>query len=269
MATLQASTGSPEVLFDVPSTSSPELSFSTPHATSSDLHEDSKMSTHTIEEAEGAAQNVLHGDIHEGDADKTSSKELEGLRSVNLTPTSPSSEATHIKADAIPATDERRTSSPPIVLKSAPGTPSAEETRLDDLVVNTSATPSADTNTTEVSLVAEEDLDDPRALVISSLRAQISDLFSQVNLLNSKLVQSYDRVSTLEETLDENTEQLQTLEGERMNLEREKSVLELERAKQEQMLKDGRLVERSAVATELSRYVHPFGIYAPLLIIFL
>jgi hypothetical protein len=45
------------------------------------------------------------------------------------------------------------------------------------------------------------------------------------------------------------------LEEERKNLEREKSVLELERAKQELMLKDGRLVERSVVAAELSRYV--------------
>jgi septal ring factor EnvC (AmiA/AmiB activator) len=91
--------------------------------------------------------------------------------------------------------------------------------------------------------------------VIPSLRTQISDLFSQVNLLNSKLVQSHDRVSNLEETLDDNTERLRALEGERMNLEREKSVLELERAKQEQMVKDGRLVERSAVAAELNRYV--------------
>ncbi|KIM20301.1 hypothetical protein M408DRAFT_37946, partial [Serendipita vermifera MAFF 305830] len=93
---------------------------------------------------------------------------------------------------------------------------------------------------------------DPRELVISSLRTQISDLFSQVNLLNSKLVQSYDRVSTLEETLDDNTERLRAIEGERMNLEREKSVLEMERAKQEQMVKDGRLVERSAMESELS-----------------
>jgi hypothetical protein len=78
----------------------------------------------------------------------------------------------------------------------------------------------------------------------------------------SKLVQSHDRVSTLEETLDDNTERLRALEGETMNLEREKSVLELERAKQEQMLKDGRLVERSAVAAELGRYARPFFLHS-------
>jgi Rab guanine nucleotide exchange factor SEC2 len=57
-------------------------------------------------------------------------------------------------------------------------------------------------------------LDEPRALVISSLRTQISDLFSQVNLLNSKPIQSYNGVSTLEETPVDNTERLRALEGE-------------------------------------------------------
>ncbi|KIM23410.1 hypothetical protein M408DRAFT_77550, partial [Serendipita vermifera MAFF 305830] len=68
-----------------------------------------------------------------------------------------------------------------------------------------------------------------RELVVSSLCTQIFDLFSQVNLLNSKLIQSYNCVPTLEET-----------------------VLGMGQAKQEQMVKDGRLVERSAVAAELT-----------------
>jgi hypothetical protein len=263
MTTRQAPAGSPDVLFDDTSISSPELSFSTPHATSNDLHEDSKTSTHGIDEGERVVQDGVNGNILGENADKPLSNEVDGLQSVNLTPTSPSSHATYTNADALPETDEmeeRRRSSPPIVLKSAPGTPTAVPTRLDDLPDNSSphdSTPVPDPNSRLQSEGAEEDLDDPRALVISSLRTQISDLFSQVNLLNSKLVQSYDRVSTLEETLDDNTERLRALEGERMNLEREKSVLEMERAKQEEMVKDGRLVERSAVAAELSRYVHP------------
>jgi hypothetical protein len=64
-------------------------------------------------------------------------------------------------------------------------------------------------------------------------------------MLNSKLVQSYDRVSNLEETLDENTEKLQALDGERMNLGREKSVLELEKERHEEMLRTGKIVEIS------------------------
>ncbi|KDQ58557.1 hypothetical protein JAAARDRAFT_100208, partial [Jaapia argillacea MUCL 33604] len=40
-----------------------------------------------------------------------------------------------------------------------------------------------------------------QAMVIDSLRAQVQDLFSQVSQLNNKLVQSYDRVSDLEDDL--------------------------------------------------------------------
>jgi len=271
MATRQAPASPPNVLFDLPSTSSPELSFSTPHATSTNLHEDSKLSTHGIDKGESAVQNDITEDILGENADKPLSNELEGLQSVNLTPTSPSSHATYTNADAEPETDEmeeRRRSSPPIVLKSTPGTPTAEPTG-NELLENPSPqdlTPVPDLNARLPSNNnTEVDVDDPRTLVISSLRTQISDLFSQVNLLNSKLVQSYDRVSTLEETLDDNTERLRALEGERMNLEREKSVLEMEKAKQEQMVKDGRLVERSAVAAELNRYVPIIALYRSLL----
>ncbi|KAH7878565.1 uncharacterized protein C8R40DRAFT_1037897 [Lentinula edodes] len=44
-------------------------------------------------------------------------------------------------------------------------------------------------------------IDDPQTELISTLRGQIQDLFTQVTQLNSKLVQSYDRVSDLEDDL--------------------------------------------------------------------
>jgi len=262
---------SPEILFDLPSTSSSDLSFSTPHTTATDLHQASKASTAGAGNVEGGLPSGLNGDSHEESADMSSSQELGGFQTVHLTPTSPSSETTHTKANNASVTSEareERTPSPPIVLKSAPSTPPAGQAGLNDLVENNTLEPSAaaletnanaslsDPNRSTHDLTpTDDDLEDPRTLVIASLRTQISDLFSQVNLLNSKLVQSYDRVSTLEETLDENTERLRALEGERMNLEREKNVLELEHAKHDQMLRDGRLVESSAVAAELSRCV--------------
>ncbi|KAG8817425.1 hypothetical protein FRC17_011238 [Serendipita sp. 399] len=149
--------------------------------------------------------------------------ELDGMRTVALTP-----------VDEKPPTVEP--ASPPLVLKSIPTTP------ID---------PTPDTRT--IQATHSDDEDDPRALVIASLRTQISDLFSQVSLLNTKLVQSYDRVSELEETLDENHEKFRALDGERMNLEREKEVLEREKEKHDEMLRDGRLVERKAVAEEMTR----------------
>lgn len=243
MTSREATTASPEILFDIPPSSSPELSFSTPRAEPVDVHEDSKISGQDVDASKKVTEHESNGDLAVEYADKPSSNELEGLRTVNLTPTSNTSDG---KQDAESDPNAKRTSSPPIVLKSAPGTPTAEQVALNESVKQ------LDGDSHEQKAPAE-DLDDPRELVISSLRTQISDLFSQVNLLNSKLVQSYDRVSTLEETLDDNTERLRAIEGERMNLEREKSVLEMERAKQEQMVKDGRLVERSAVAAELTR----------------
>lgn len=223
----EASASSPDILFDVPSTSSPELSFSTPHA--EPLHLDS-----------------IDLENRNSPTPEDQSKELEGLRTVNITPTG--------EEDRKNAT-ETRTASPPLVLKSVPTTPIVRGFPSDE---DESTSPSKTTiNGLNQSYQERvEDEDDPRELVISSLRTQISDLFSQVSLLNSKLVQSYDRVSQLEETLDENTEKMSALEGERMNLEREKSVLEVEREKHGELVRTGKLVERSAVAAELNRFVH-------------
>ena len=88
--------------------------------------------------------------------------------------------------------------------------------------------------------------DDPQALVIASLRTQISDLFSQVSQLNSKLVKSYDRVSDLEDDLHVTNANL-----------RQSSVkisqLELERAQHVAALNTGLLVEKEQVTAELTR----------------
>ena len=217
---------SPDILFDVPSTSSPDISFSNIHA------ETAKVDTITTEKGNN-------------DSPEDQSKELEGLRTVNITPTAEEADR-NIR--------DTHTSSPPLVFKSVPTTPVASAFPANE---GESISQSHDgTNGVDHSIQQHlEDEDDPRELVITSLRTQISDLFSQVAMLNSKLVQSYDRVSNLEETLDENTEKLHALDGERMNLEREKSVLELEKERHEEMLRTGKIVERSAIAAELSRFV--------------
>ncbi|KAG8831725.1 hypothetical protein FRC18_006103 [Serendipita sp. 400] len=188
------------------------------------------------------------GDLNEEEEKllRQHSAELEGMRTVALTPVE---EHAPIPEPA----------SPPLVLKSVPTTPIVPTHRTS--MEQPFHVSDADTQISLLSLADpkkmqtdhSDDEDDPRALVIASLRTQISDLFSQVSLLNTKLVQSYDRVSQLEETLDENNEKLRALDGERINLEREKDVLERERIKHEEMLRDGQLVERKAVAEEMSR----------------
>lgn len=87
---------------------------------------------------------------------------------------------------------------------------------------------------------------DAQAMVITSLRSQIQDLFSQVTQLNGKLVQSYDRVSDLEDDLHVASSNV-----------RQSSVkiseLELERTQHLAALNTGLLVERSHVTAELTR----------------
>ncbi|KAJ3880491.1 proline-rich protein [Lentinula edodes] len=89
-------------------------------------------------------------------------------------------------------------------------------------------------------------IDDPQTELISTLRGQIQDLFTQVTQLNSKLVQSYDRVSDLEDDLHVNQSNLRqsTLKI---------SQLELERTQHLSALNTGTLVERSNVVEELTR----------------
>ncbi|KAJ7634542.1 proline-rich protein [Roridomyces roridus] len=87
---------------------------------------------------------------------------------------------------------------------------------------------------------------DAQEMVISSLRAQIQDLFSQVTQLNGKLVKSYDRVSDLEDDVHVASQQARqsTLKI---------SQLELERTQHLSALNTGLLVEKSHVTAELTR----------------
>jgi Rab guanine nucleotide exchange factor SEC2 len=87
---------------------------------------------------------------------------------------------------------------------------------------------------------------DPQALVIESLRSQVQDLFSQVTQLNNKLVQSYDRVSMLEDDLHIASSNIRSSS---LKI----SQLELERSQHLSALNTGLLVEKSQVTAELTR----------------
>lgn len=87
---------------------------------------------------------------------------------------------------------------------------------------------------------------DAQATVITSLRSQIQDLFSQVTQLNSKLVQSYDRVADLEDNFHVASS---TIRHSSITI----SQLELERTQHLAALNTGLLVEKSHVTAELTR----------------
>ncbi|TFK38058.1 hypothetical protein BDQ12DRAFT_683895 [Crucibulum laeve] len=87
---------------------------------------------------------------------------------------------------------------------------------------------------------------DAQEQVIRSLREQVQDLFSQVSQLNNKLVQSYDRVSDLEDDLHVASSNVRASSV-------KISQLELERAQHLSALNTGLLVEKSHVTSELSR----------------
>jgi Rab guanine nucleotide exchange factor SEC2 len=119
--------------------------------------------------------------------------------------------------------------------------------------------PSADTQTSPHTVlvnghdVAHEsghehdpDSQDAQTQLISSLRSQITDLFSQVTQLNSKLVTSYDRVSDLEDELHMRSSNLR-------QSSLKISQLELERTQHLSALNTGLLVEREQVKEELNR----------------
>ncbi|KAG5646746.1 hypothetical protein DXG03_002428 [Asterophora parasitica] len=87
---------------------------------------------------------------------------------------------------------------------------------------------------------------DAQDMVIASLRSQIQDLFSQVTQLNTKLVNSYDRVSDLEDDLHVASA---TVRSSTLKI----SQLELERTQHLSALNTGLLVEKSHVTSELNR----------------
>ncbi|KIM70566.1 hypothetical protein SCLCIDRAFT_78779, partial [Scleroderma citrinum Foug A] len=92
----------------------------------------------------------------------------------------------------------------------------------------------------------DEDVSDAQAQIIGSLRSQVTDLFTQVTQLNSKLVASYDRVSDLEDQIHESSASLR-------NATITISSLELERSEHLAALNTGLLVEKAHVTTELNR----------------
>ena len=92
----------------------------------------------------------------------------------------------------------------------------------------------------------DADKDDAQAQVISSLRAQITDLITQVSQLNSKLVKSYDRVSDLEDEVHVAAQNARTTSLKISNLE-------IERAQHLAALNTGLYVEKAHVTAELTR----------------
>ena len=118
--------------------------------------------------------------------------------------------------------------SPPIVLKSSHTTPNS--------VTNGHSTYST------------EDDDDEAASksLISSLRTQLTDLHSQPEMLNSKHISSYSRISSLEDDLDLSNSNLDTTQACLKSLEQQ-------RQRHIEALQSGVLVERATIAIELSR----------------
>ncbi|KAL5499051.1 hypothetical protein ACEPAH_1569 [Sanghuangporus vaninii] len=100
--------------------------------------------------------------------------------------------------------------------------------------------------TSEPPRERDADKDDAQAQVISSLRAQITDLITQVSQLNSKLVKSYDRVSDLEDELHIASQNVRTSSLKISNLE-------IERAQHLAALNTGLYVEKAHVTAELTR----------------
>ncbi|KAI6019898.1 hypothetical protein F5J12DRAFT_716586 [Pisolithus orientalis] len=114
-----------------------------------------------------------------------------------------------------------------------------------DQVADEIARDDATSDTTD-ALERDEDASEAQAQIIASLRSQVTDLFTQVTQLNSKLVASYDRVSDLEDQLHEASSSLR-------NSSITISSLELERAEHLAALNTGLLVEKAHVTAELNR----------------
>ncbi|KAG8910627.1 hypothetical protein FRC01_006225 [Tulasnella sp. 417] len=104
--------------------------------------------------------------------------------------------------------------------------------------------PRAASPSSRYSALADEE--NPYTQIIESLRAQNNELFGQVTQLNSKLVQSYDRVSDLEDA-DHLTQ------AALRNANLRVAQLEMERMEHLSALDTGLLVERAHVTQELSR----------------
>ncbi|KAG9078599.1 hypothetical protein FRC06_008285, partial [Ceratobasidium sp. 370] len=114
------------------------------------------------------------------------------------------------------------------------------------LASSASSTHSTKPNGQSPATPQPETEDDPRTQLIETLRTQLTDVHTQLSQLNSKLVQSYDRVSHLEDSLEVANNTLSTSKA-------RVSELEAQQAAHEAALETGVLVEREHVAHELSR----------------
>ncbi|KAF9059147.1 hypothetical protein BDP27DRAFT_1342016 [Rhodocollybia butyracea] len=103
-----------------------------------------------------------------------------------------------------------------------------------------------DTTWTPAAKPHDDSDPDAQILLISTLRTQITDLYTQVTQLNSKLVSSYDRVSDLEDTQHALKSQLSSSTG-------RISHLESERKEHLALLNTGALVQKDDVKDELQR----------------
>ncbi|TIB77075.1 hypothetical protein E3Q22_03220 [Wallemia mellicola] len=89
---------------------------------------------------------------------------------------------------------------------------------------------------------------EPHALVIASLRAQIDELNSQLNSLNTKLVRNFEKSDNLEYEMDSTKQEMSRLHNYIKQLEKEKASIK-------ESLDNGTLVERENVMQELTRMV--------------
>lgn len=127
------------------------------------------------------------------------------------------------------AASQAMPNSPPIILKSLPTTPNP--------VAN---------GHSAYSTQGDEGDEDASKLLVSSLRTQLTDLHNQLELLNSKLISSYSRISSLEDELYFSNGNLESTQVRLKSLEQQ-------RQSHIGALQSGALVERAAIATELSR----------------
>jgi Rab guanine nucleotide exchange factor SEC2 len=92
----------------------------------------------------------------------------------------------------------------------------------------------------------EDTEEDAQTLLVNSLRAQLSELGTQVTQLNSKLVSSYNRISDLEDDLHESKDSLTQANSRLKDLEEKVGS-------HQNALLTGSLVNREEITAELSR----------------
>lgn len=166
-------------------------------------------------------ENVQDVEGHTFSADEWDQGQMNQVEPVTTSVDGKTNSTSHSASQAMP-------NSPPIVLKSLPTTPNPV------------------TNGHSAYSTQDDDDEDASKLLISSLRTQLTDLHSQLEMLNSKLISSYSRISSLEDDLDLSNCNLDTTQARLKSLEQQ-------RQSHMEALQSGVLVERAAIATELSR----------------